>query len=288
MSRLWEEDKTMKRLSLLLTRAVFAASCLGAAWGAEAGFSGTDVFLPAVARANGNNSSAFYTTLLATNVSSSAVNIQVRFYVRDQSNTSPATYSDTIQPGETTGGGFGVAGSTSSAAGAGVLGTNASGAGVRGSSTGSGAGVEGNGLGSGPAGLFSGRVQVTTLAGSGNRAVYSDASGNLTNTSCDARLKRDVADLAAEVDVLDALSRLRGVAFNWNTSVERAKTLGDQREIGFLAQEVEAVLPHVVGTHADGHKSVDYAKLTAFLIEVAKAQQAEIDALGKEMRRQRR
>jgi hypothetical protein len=38
-------------------------------------------------------------------------------------------------------------------------------------------------------------------------------------------------------------------------------------------------LPQVVGTGADGYTSPDYAKLTAFLIEVAKAQQAEIDQL---------
>jgi hypothetical protein len=99
--------------------------------------------------------------------------------------------------------------------------------------------------------------------GSGNRAVYSDGAGFLTNSSSDARLKKNVADLSSEVDVLDALSRLRGVAFNWDTTVERAKGLGEQREIGFLAQEVETVLPHVVGTHADGYKSVDYAKLSA-------------------------
>jgi len=72
------------------------------------------------------------------------------------------------------------------------------------------------------------------------------------------------------------LAGLRGVAFNWDTSQERAKRLGDRREIGLIAQEVEAVLPHVVGVAADGTRTLDYAKLTALLIEIAKSQQAEI------------
>jgi hypothetical protein len=36
--------------------------------------------------------------------------------------------------------------------------------------------------------------------------------------------------------------------------------------------------PQVVATGADGYKTVDYAKLTALLVEVTKAQQAEIAA----------
>ena len=43
------------------------------------------------------------------------------------------------------------------------------------------------------------------------------------------------------------------------------------------------MLPHVVGERADGLKTLDYAKLTAFLIEVAKAQQREIDAMRGEV-----
>ncbi|MFI5168157.1 MAG: tail fiber domain-containing protein, partial [Thermoanaerobaculales bacterium] len=58
-----------------------------------------------------------------------------------------------------------------------------------------------------------------------------------------------------------------------------AANAGTNREIGFIAQEVEAVLPEVVHVEADGYRSMDYAKLTALLVEVAKAQQTEIEAL---------
>ncbi len=134
------------------------------------------------------------------------------------------------------------------------------------------------------AGYFEGSVQVTSLKGTGNRPVYSTADGILTNSSSDARLKKEVVGLSAEVDVLAALAGLRGVAFNWDATQQRARNLGGQREIGLIAQEVEAVLPQVVGETADGYKTLDYAKLTALLIEVAKAQQAEITGLKERVR----
>lgn len=67
------------------------------------------------------------------------------------------------------------------------------------------------------------------------------------------------------------------------SSVSRAAGLGAQRQIGLIAQEVEAVLPQVVATGAAGFKSIDYPRLTALLIEVAKAQQARIEALDRRL-----
>jgi hypothetical protein len=127
------------------------------------------------------------------------------------------------------------------------------------------------------AGMFNGPVKISGLPPG---AVCADQMSVLGPcTPSDARLKTAVVDLREELDLAAVLSGLRGVAFNWDASQERAKDLGDRREIGLIAQEVEAVLPQVVSTGADGYKSVDYAKLTALLIEVTKSQQARIDAL---------
>lgn len=107
-----------------------------------------------------------------------------------------------------------------------------------------------------------------------------DVSGDIHNTgnmysagyfhNSDARLKRDVRTISG----IDIISRLRGVLFNWNDG-----TPG----VGVIAQEVEAVLPSAVHTNADGMKSVDYGALVAPLIEAIKEQQAQIDALKKEI-----
>lgn len=103
-----------------------------------------------------------------------------------------------------------------------------------------------------------GNLKVSNLAGSGNRAVYSDANGNLTNTSSDGTLKERVMELVAP---LRAVLNLRPVSFNWKDT----ERFGPQREIGFIAQEVMGVVPEVVGKNADGTYTVDYPKLTAVL-----------------------
>ena len=120
-----------------------------------------------------------------------------------------------------------------------------------------------------------GTAQVDSL---GAGTVCSSASGLLMNCSpSDARLKRDVVGLGDEMDLFATLAGLRGVAFSWDTSQPRASQLGPQREIGLIAQEVERVLPQIVSTHPDGYKSVDYAKLSAFLVEVVKSQKARLE-----------
>jgi hypothetical protein len=104
-----------------------------------------------------------------------------------------------------------------------------------------------------------GNVTVANLAGSGNRAVYSDASGNLTNTSSDGTLKTDVEDIRAPLRM--ALG-LRPVTFRWKDVLR----FGPQREVGFIAQEVMQVVPEVVATNSDGTYTLDYAKLVAVVV----------------------
>ena len=124
-----------------------------------------------------------------------------------------------------------------------------------------------------------GTIRSSVLAGTGNRAVYSTSDGNLTNSSSDLRLKKNIFNINGQINVLEKIKELRGVYYNWDTTISEVEGLGDQKEIGMIAQEVEVVLPELVGENSTGYKSLDYAKMTAFLVEVAKAQQTEIEAL---------
>jgi len=90
--------------------------------------------------------------------------------------------------------------------------------------------------------------------------------------SSDARLKHDIAELDG---ALEKVAALRGVSFTWNDDQPGA---GNQH-IGFLAQEVEQVVPEVVKTKDDGYKAVNYGNLTALLVEAMQDQQAQIEAL---------
>ena len=97
----------------------------------------------------------------------------------------------------------------------------------------------------------------------------------------DRRLKTNIKDISNHIDVLSALKKLRGVYFNWDLSNPVNKGRGSQRQVGMIAQDVEAVLPELVTTREDGYKSLDYAKYTGFLTEVVKAQQKQIEELQK-------
>jgi hypothetical protein len=134
-----------------------------------------------------------------------------------------------------------------------------------------------------------GCARIRGLAAAGLEPVYVGTDGVLkAGTPSDARLKRDVRPLDASLDALDALAGLRAVSYAWDTAQPAAAALGSRREIGLLAQEVERVLPELVSIGGDGYRSVDYARLTAFLVEVARAQQREIEALREEVATLRR
>ena len=117
-----------------------------------------------------------------------------------------------------------------------------------------------------------GVVCIPNLAGTGNRAVYSDSSGNLTNSSSDQNLKTNISDIAYG---LSEVLKMRPVSFNWKQSA----ILGDQREIGFVAQDIEKLVPEVVGMNSDGMRSLDYPKITAVLCRAIQEQQEQINAL---------
>ena len=47
--------------------------------------------------------------------------------------------------------------------------------------------------------------------------------------------------------------------------------------LGFIAQEMEQVIPELVVENAEGYKSVDYSSMTAVLMEAMKEQQTIIE-----------
>ena len=67
------------------------------------------------------------------------------------------------------------------------------------------------------------------------------------------------------------LEQLHGREWDWKESGEKSA--------GVVAQELEAVLPHLVHEDEEGMKSVAYNGLVAYLIEEVKALRAEVEAL---------
>jgi hypothetical protein len=92
----------------------------------------------------------------------------------------------------------------------------------------------------------------------------SDETCDGTVTS-DSRLKTNIV----EVDgALEKLAQLRGVYFDWDESNPHTEFLGrGTRQVGVIAQEVEAIFPSLIYTDTQGYKMVDYQKLVSPLIE---------------------
>jgi Chaperone of endosialidase len=94
-------------------------------------------------------------------------------------------------------------------------------------------------------------------------------------TSSDARLKREIRPLTQTLEKLD---KIRGISFEWNELYESLGRSTGHREIGVMAQEVEAVFPELVTRWGEeSYRAVDYGRLTAVLIEAVKELKARQD-----------
>ncbi len=97
----------------------------------------------------------------------------------------------------------------------------------------------------------------------------------------DARLKTDIEVVP---DALSKVQRLRGVSYRFRTEENPQRYLPEGRQLGVIAQEVEAVAPEAVKIDNEGLRSVNYSQLVPVLIEAIKEQQAQIGDLQRRIR----
>lgn len=130
----------------------------------------------------------------------------------------------------------------------------------------------------GASGTIQSNAVVFTAPGGATRLSFFQESadlfiaGSLTQSS-DVRLKKNISTLDSG---LALVNQLRGVSYNWK---EKGRP---ENKIGFIAQEVEAILPELVSTNKDGFKSVSYAEMTAVLVEAVKELNAKVEKLATE------
>jgi len=106
-----------------------------------------------------------------------------------------------------------------------------------------------------------------TLHVNGSVASY----GDFYNLS-DKRFKTNIRSLQSP---LQKILQLNPVSFNWNPAIGSGRILDNQNHIGFVAQEVEQVIPEAVSTASDfmKTKSVAYGDIIPYLTEALKEQQ---------------
>lgn len=102
-----------------------------------------------------------------------------------------------------------------------------------------------------------------------------DVSGMIRSTylvvTSDERLKTNITDLNSS---LEKVLSLRGVYYNWTK--DTSMNLDDFRQIGFIAQEVEQILPEVVGQDEKGNYAMNYQAIIPVLAEAIKEQNNKI------------
>ncbi len=110
-----------------------------------------------------------------------------------------------------------------------------------------------------------------------------DIPGHITCTSLtetsDKRFKQNIKPISP---VLTSLLRINGVSYFWRDKEFPQKQFPAEKQIGFIAQDIEKIFPELIHTNRLGEKSVDYAKFTVVLLEAIKEQQQKIEHLETE------
>jgi len=104
----------------------------------------------------------------------------------------------------------------------------------------------------------------------GSGGIYRENNSDKFDVTSDLRLKKDIRPLAGS---LALLARLAPVSFNWKDETKA----GEKR--GFVAQDVEPILPEWVSTQPDGFKSIRTDGLEAILVSAIQELLARIEVL---------
>jgi len=121
----------------------------------------------------------------------------------------------------------------------------------------------------GKVGIGMATIPVEKLEVVGNAKISANVYAGAFLYSSDINLKKNIKPLGSE---LDKILALQPVSFDWKAD--------SKPDVGFIAQEVEKIFPEVVHTNATTNlKSIDYPKLTVFLVQALQEQQKEIEQL---------
>lgn len=115
-----------------------------------------------------------------------------------------------------------------------------------------------------------GTIRSSELAGFGTVPLGVDDAGNIIiDGSSDERLKKDILTIE---NALDMVLGLRGVRYSWK-DVER---FGTQTEIGFIAQEVEDIIPEVVRDNGE-YLTLNTKNIVAVVVEAVKELHTKVE-----------
>jgi hypothetical protein len=112
------------------------------------------------------------------------------------------------------------------------------------------------------------RIRAVGNSSSNNSALYVTDGGVLSTNSSDVNKKHNIRNLPYG---LNTINQLNPVAFDWNEN--------DITDIGFIAQDIESIIPESVITNWDSQLIFRQEKIVPILVKAIQEQQALIKAL---------
>lgn len=99
-------------------------------------------------------------------------------------------------------------------------------------------------------------------------------------TCSDERFKKDVHGING---AMEKLMKLDGVNYFWDLDKFGERFNNPRIQTGFMAQQVQEVMPELVSTDSEGYLSVDYTKLSPYMVEAIKEQQQTISQFNQSL-----
>jgi hypothetical protein len=108
-----------------------------------------------------------------------------------------------------------------------------------------------------------------------------DIEANDVTIVSDARYKTNIRSIP---EALDMILTVKGIKYEWDLEAFPDMEFDEGDHYGFIAQELEKIIPEMVSAGTDGYKSVNYQKMNALLVEAVKQQQVMIEEKEKRIR----
>ena len=121
-----------------------------------------------------------------------------------------------------------------------------------------------------------------TSGSNGEILKISNVSNNITtldwsaDSTSDSRLKKDILNCCYG---LEDLIKMRPITFKWN---DNAIFKDNRTRVGLIAEEVEEIIPEIVGTDSRNNKYIEYNQITSVMIKAIQELKEKNDKLEKD------
>ena len=128
----------------------------------------------------------------------------------------------------------------------------------------------------------SGLTGSTAPPASGNVKLYINGVSKALAyfATSDQKFKKDITKID---NALDIIKKLEGKTYFWRVNEFREKGFNTVKQYGFIAQELEKVVPEAVAIDEKGDRSVNYDMIIPILVQGTKEQLVVIDNLQKQI-----